>query len=173
MGRLMLAFQLFFRVLRSGDFAAEARRLLEPAAPPTPLPPAPALEPTSSRSDALNLLAVLQREGRLVDFLKEDIAAYADAQVGAAVRDVHRDCAAALERIFALRPLRSEAEDSMLQVPGGFDAHALRLTGNLAGQPPYHGRLRHAGWVATRQNLPAWTGAPDSALIVAPAEVEV
>ena len=103
------ALRLFFKALGNKDFSDQAGRLIkEPALLEAPLPapvPAPAkparVEPL--RSDALNLLSVLQREARLVDFLKEPIDAYADAQIGAAVRNVHRDAAAVLDRLFALR----------------------------------------------------------------------
>ncbi len=179
MGRVGLAFRMFFRILGNGDFARETQRYVERGALPAPVPaptapaPRPAVAKVSARSDALNLLAVLQREGRLVDFLKEDLSAYNDAQIGSAVRDVHRDCAAALERVLALRPLQDEPEGAAIQVLAGFDAAKVRLTGNLAGQGPYKGILRHPGWTATRLDLPEWAGSADSAKVVAPAEVEI
>ena len=127
-----------------------------------------------ARSDALNLLAALQREARLVDFLKETISAYTDAQIGAAVRDVHRDASAALERMLALRPVSDEAEGSSIEVPPATDAARIRLVGNVSGNPPFRGALRHAGWQATRLDLPEWTGSDASAArIIAPAEVEL
>lgn len=202
MGRFGTAFRLFFRAISDREFARRARETLlsarrgtaagapaareaatdasgfraapssdaAPAKSPAPMP-APLV--SSSRSDALTLLAALQREGRLIDFLKENIAPYSDAQVGAAVRDVHRDSAAVLERMFALRPVREGEEGTDVQVPAGADAGAVRLVGNVTGQPPYHGKLRHAGWQATRMQLPAWTGSPSASQIVAPAEVEI
>jgi hypothetical protein len=176
MGRITTAFRLFFKVLGNATLAREAEGLLEgrrlaavPAAGPA-TPPAPAAR---TRSDALTLLEVLQREARLIDFLKEDLSGYADAQIGAAARDVHRDAAAALERLFALRPLRSEGEGSSVEAPAAFDASRFRLTGNVTGDGPYRGTLRHPGWQATRSELPAYTGGASSALVIAPAEVEV
>jgi hypothetical protein len=121
----------------------------------------------------LTLLAVLQREGRLIDFLKEPITGYDDAQVGAAVRDIHRDCAAALDRIFGLAPLLDQPDGSPVEVPAGFDAARFQLSGNVAGQPPYRGRLRHPGWQASKLELPRWTGQGGSANVVAAAEVEL
>jgi hypothetical protein len=121
----------------------------------------------------LTLLSVLQREGRLIDFLKEPIAGYNDAQIGAAVRDIHRDCAAALDRMFALKPLLDQPDGANVEVPAGFDAGRYRLTGNLAGQAPYRGTLRHPGWVATQTQLPEWNGQAASSNVVAPAEVEL
>jgi hypothetical protein len=95
--------------------------------------------------------------------------------VGAAVRDVHRDCGAVLERLFALRPLLDEPEEAAVTVPAGFDSARFRLSGNVSGQPPYRGALRHHGWKATQVTLPQWTGEheAEAALIVAPAEVEL
>jgi hypothetical protein len=180
-----LAFRLFFKAL-GGDaaFVEGAQRLLEnrlpaPAATtvtpaPSPAAPAkPAAPPKPARSDALNLLALLQREGRLIDFLKEDIAPYSDAQIGAAVRDVHRDTRAALDRCFALAPLRTEAEGTPVDVPANLDATAFRLTGNVAGPGPYKGTLRHAGWKAEKVELPEYTGPDPASRIVAPAEIEL
>jgi Domain of unknown function (DUF2760) len=155
---------LAWRVLREGE---RAERAVRAAPPQTPATPAPA------RSEALGLLAVLQQEARLIDFLKEPLEGYGDAQVGAAVRDVHRDAAAVVERFFAIRPLRKESEGAGVEVPPGFDAASVRLTGRVTGSPPYRGTLRHPGWEATRAELPQWTGHPATARVVAPAEVEI
>jgi hypothetical protein len=178
MGRIWIAIRLFFRALFNGEFAEQGGRLLEaPAALPAPVlakpagRPAPRVEPT--RSEAVTLLSVLQRESRLIDFLKEDIAGFNDAQVGAAVRDVHRDAGGVLERLFSLRPVMTEPEGSNVQVAAGADAGRVRLIGNVTGQPPYRGTLRHQGWEATKTQLPEWTGAARSANVVAPAEVEL
>jgi len=179
MGRLFLALKAFFRVLGSGALATEVARVLEGrAAPEAQSVPQPAAEPAvierkPARSHALDLLSAMQREARFVDFLQEPLANYSDAQIGAAVRDVHRDCAALVERLFALRPLVAAAEGSPLDVPAGFDSARFRLLGNVTGQPPYTGKLCHHGWQATRCELPEWTGKAKSALIVAPAEVEL
>jgi hypothetical protein len=192
MGRLGLSFKAFFRILSDGAFAEGVQRLADGkpigealprlAAPETAkavppavaAPPAPApAPPAPARSEALTLLAVLQREARLVDFLKEDVGAYSNEQIGAAVRDVHRDAAQVLERLFALKPVMSEPEGAPVQVPAGADAARVRLVGNVSGAPPHRGTLRHAGWEATRVQLPAWSGAEPTARVVAPAEVEV
>jgi hypothetical protein len=176
MSRLFLAVRAFFAVLfdRAAAQRVEQCLLRAPAtdrpAEPEPAKPTPK---TLRRSEAVQLLATLQREARLVDFLLEPIAAYSDDQVGAAVRNVHRDCQAVLERSFGLKPLRSEAEGAVLEVPAGFDAARIRLTGQVAGAPPYRGTLVHPGWIAARCELPEWTGGAEGALVVAPAEVEV
>lgn len=181
MGRISLAFKYFFRVLFDGDFAGQAQVFYERPALESPVPqtapsviaaPPPRARPVA-RSEAMSLLSVLQREGRLVDFLKEDLAGYSDAQIGSAARDVHRDCSAALERMFAIRPLRSEGEGSSIRVDAGFDATRIRLSGNVAGTLPVNGTLRHAGWQATKVELPEWTGGEEGVRVVAPAEVEL
>jgi hypothetical protein len=143
--------------------APQTKPVAAPVAPP----------PATVRSDSLTLLSVLQREARFVDFFKEEIAGYADAQIGAAVRDVHRDTAAALERMFALRPALPQAEGAGVEVAAADVAGRVRLTGNVSGQPPYRGTLRHGGWEATKVQLPEWSGANDAARVVAPAEVEL
>ena len=167
---LGLAFKLFWRGLTDSAFAQRVEPILQGDIAP---PPAPSTPKPLARNDALTLLAVLQREGRLVDFLKEPIATYNDAQIGAAVRDIHRDCASALDRIFAIKPLLDQPDESPIEVPLGFDAAWYRLTGNVAGQPPYRGKLRHGGWEATRVHLPEWNGSATSAQVVAPIEVEL
>jgi hypothetical protein len=163
-----------WRVLRDPAAADAVERMRSGAARARPAPPvAPAAVAAPARSEALSLLAVLQQEARLVDFLKEPLDGYTDAQVGAAVRDVHRDGATALERLFAIRPLRREAEGSDVTVPAGFDAGAVRLTGRVTGAPPYRGTLRHPGWTTTKVELPRWTGEAGAARVIAPAEVEI
>ena len=185
MARLGLAVRLFFRAMRDAAFLRQVEPLLEgkplpqttSAPPPTvavaPPRAQPAPPPRPVRSEALTLLSVLQREARLIDFLKEPIAGYSDAQIGAAVRDIHRDAAAAVERLFGLKPLSDRPEGATIEVPAGFDAARFRLTGNVTGPGPYRGALRHAGWTATKVNVPEWTGNPESANVVAPAEVEL
>jgi hypothetical protein len=186
MGRLGLSFKAFFRILSDDQFAEGVRALSEgkaiaaptPSLAPTPVPatPAPtakAVLPAPARSEALTLLALLQREARLVDFLKENITPYGNEQVGAAVRDVHRDAAAVLERAFALQPVMSQPEGERVEVASGSDAARVRLVGNVTGNPPFHGTLRHAGWEATRVQLPEWSGSTAASRVIAPAEVEL
>jgi hypothetical protein len=186
MHRLVLAFRIFFKVMFDAATAARIEPLLSstPATPPAeqktsepktskPTPSTPAPAKTSSRSEALDLLAALQREARFVDFVKEDLGAYSDAQIAAAVRDVHRDCRSVVERVFAPVPVVEAAEGSELSVPTGNEAAAFKLVGQVVGQPPFRGKLCHHGWKATRSELPAWTGSAEAARIIAPAEVEV
>ena len=177
MRRIRLAFRVFFWIL----FHATAEQVARISgrsgpAPTTPpkQPPAPKPQPKPpARSEAITLLAALQREARFVDFVQESLTAYSDAQIGAAARDVHRDCGAVLKRMFALQPVTDQEEGAKIDVPAGFDSHRWRLTGNLSGEPPLHGRLVHPGWEATICELPTWTGDPNAARIIAPAEVEL
>jgi hypothetical protein len=141
----------------------------EPAAAPA-APKKP--DGTAQREGALALLALLQREGRLVDFLREPLDTYGDADIGAAARDVHRGCKKVLEQCFTLEAVMPGEEDAKVSVPKGFDPGEVRLIGEARGEPPFAGTLRHHGWRATKAQLPALTDGVDRA-IVAPAEVEV
>ncbi len=121
----------------------------------------------------MTLLAALQREARFLDFIKEPLDGYADAQVGAAARDVHRECGAVIERMFAVEALMTEEEQSQIEVPAGFDSGKYRLTGNVTGEPPFKGRLMHPGWLAAKCDVPKWSGSDGAAKVIAPAEVEL
>jgi hypothetical protein len=179
MGRVVTAFRAFFGSLFNGEVAARVDRALrdqeaQPISLPAPKPePMRAATPPPAKHEALVLLSTLQREARLVDFLKEDLANYSDEQVGAAVREIHRDTGKVLERFFAVRPILTDEEGASVEVPKGFDAARYRLTGKLAGDAPFRGALRHHGWAATQSELPAFTGNDSSAMVVAPAEIEL
>jgi hypothetical protein len=135
--------------------------------------PTTVAEPAPRRSEAVALLAALQREARLVDLIQEPLDAYTDEQVGAAARSVLKDSAGVLQRFFALAPVRKEEEGAAVEVPGGYDPARFRLTGQPQGSGPFRGKLAHKGWQATTVSLPSWTGSKDAALVIAPAEVEV
>jgi hypothetical protein len=192
MRRIWLALRIFFLVLFQGAIARQVAEVLEkrkqsprPGVPGAPASatkpqaktepkPAPAKQPArASRSEAITLLATLQREARFIDFIKEPLDSYSDAQIGAAARDVHRDCGKVLDRLFAINSLVSQEEGSSLEVPAGFDAGRYRLTGNVVGNPPFQGRLVHHGWEAVEVQLPAWSGTPLAARVIAPVEVEL
>ncbi len=175
MHRIILAFRVFFLVLFKKAIAEGVEQLLgKTKVAAGAAPPKQAQAPKAPlRSEAITLLATLQREARFVDFMQESLAGYSDAQIGAVARDVHRDSAAVVERLFALRPAVSLEEGAQVDVPAGFDAGRFRLTGNVAGEPPLAGRLVHPGWEASKCELPTWTGSKDSARVIAPAEVEI
>jgi hypothetical protein len=172
--RLKYAFRSFFSLIDYGripDDIAQAIAATAAAAPAPsrPLELPPAAPDTADR--AVQMLALLQRDGRLVDFLMEDLGAYADAQIGAAVRDVHSGCRAALTRYVTLVPVIEAEEGDQVAVEPGTDAGRVKVIGNVAGAPPYRGVLRHRGWDAAHIELPPLPAA--SRTIVAPAEVEV
>jgi hypothetical protein len=180
--RVWLAIRVFFLTLFRGAMAAQVRQLLLEGPPPEapangpeskPKPKEPARPKAPPRSEALTLLATLQREARFVDFVSEPLAGYSDAQIGAVSRDVHRDCGRVIERLFGLVPVIDGEEGSTVEVPPGAGAGRFRLTGNVTGQPPFQGQLVHHGWEAARCELPAWSGTAESARVVAPAEVEL
>jgi hypothetical protein len=187
--RVWFAWVVFFKVLFDGAFAAKLFGLksddaLVKAAPPRvevspvvvekvvekiverALPPAP-----PSHDAALQLLALFQREGRLVDFLEEDVASFSDADIGAAARVVHTGCRKALREHIRLEPVRAEEEGARLTVA---DARPdeVKLTGNVQGSGPYSGVLRHRGWRVTNIEMPTAAGGHDPR-VVAQAEVEL
>lgn len=133
-----------------------------------PLPPPP--KPTTDA--AVQLLALLQHEGRLVDFLREDIQPYDDAQIGAAVRDIHQKCRDVLAEHVTLERVLNMQEGDEVTIPTDFDPSAIRLTGNVGSEPPFRGALRHAGWRVSKVKLPTQPAGQDPQ-IVAPAEVEI
>ncbi len=164
--KIGLAVRTMFRVLGDSTFARQVKTLLD----------GPGTEPQKTapvRREALTLLATFQREGRLIDFLMEDLQGYSDAQIGAAVRDIHRDSAAAMQRMFALEPLTTQAEGSRIDVPAGFDPAMYHLTGQVRGEAPFKGTVRHHGWKAAKCEVPEWTGREDAILVAAPMDVEL
>jgi hypothetical protein len=189
MGRVTTAFRAFFRSLFDASTATRVDEALRATGlsagrdqVPQPSPSQPSLvitEPVPIREQkpvqngAITLLASLQRDARLVDFLQEDLNNYSNEQVGAAVRDIHRDSAHVLERFFAIRSVLKQAEGDKITVPAGFDAGRYRLTGKLNGAAPFQGTLQHHGWEVTKCELPAFTGSESAGKTIAPVEVEI
>lgn len=176
LSRLSIALGSFFRILGDRDFAARVQALNDPApvVAPEPVPVAPVAPPLreTAPDGALQLLGLLQREARFVDFIQEDVAAYADADIGAAARVVHEGCRKVLRDNFTLDAVRDEAEGSRVTLPAGFDAAAIRLTGNVVGAAPFKGSLTHRGWRVVDTRLPKLSEKHELC-IVAPAEVEL
>lgn len=176
--RLPVAFGAFFQVLGNPAFAARVIALRGPqattaAAPAAPVPAAPAPVMKETTPDAaLQLLALLQRDARLIDFTQEDLSQYSDADIGGVARVMHEGCAKVLREHFTLTPVRPEAEGSRLTLPAGFDARAVRLTGNVVGQAPFTGTLCHRGWRVSETRLPQLALGHD-ATVLAQAEVEL
>lgn len=141
----------------------------EKAAPAAAAAGAPGAD--AATEGALRLLGMLQKEGRLVDFLEEDIEPYSDAQVGAAVRAIHAGCRKALHERMQIARIFAEEDGASVEIPAGFAAAEVRLTGNVHGQPPFRGVLQHGGWRAESVDLPRGTGLDPA--VLAPAEVEI
>jgi hypothetical protein len=139
------------------------RRAAAPAAAPAP--------PSPDDTPALRLLAALQADGRLVDFLLEDIEGYSDEQIGSAVRGIHESARKALRECIVLEPIIPGREDEQVAVNEGLDSGAVRLVGNVHGNPPFRGALKHGGWRATAIRLPVRRGQDER--VIAPAEVEI
>ncbi len=137
---------------------------------------APAPEPVvlkeATPDAALQLLSLLQKEARFIDFIKEDVSAFADADIGAAARVVHQGCVKAINEHFTLAPVSKDQEGNRVTLNAGFDAASFRLTGNIVGQAPFTGTLVHKGWQVTDLRLPKLTEG-HNAKIIAPAEVEL
>ncbi len=180
-----LAFVSFWKLLFGGTLPARAARFL-PAAPKQELPPPVVEQPKEPnerdkpkisaaqhhRDGALALLALLQREAQLVDFVRESIDGVDDAQLGAATRAVHRNAANVIAQHVTLEPVMPGEEDAKVSVPKGFDPAEIRLIGEAKGEPPYRGTLRHRGWRATEIKLPTLAEGVDRT-VIAPAEVEL
>ena len=193
--RLKFAFRTFFAILfhdrvpsdvasalvtrssldtASRDTAPRAPVDTAPRAPTQASAVAPPRVTVSERTEgtATQLLALLQRDGRLVDFLMEDIAPYADAQIGSAVRTVHAGCRQALHQYVSLAPALDAQEGERVTVDAStIEAAKVKLLGNVTGNAPFAGVLRHRGWIVDRLELPPL---PVTGLfVVAPAEVEM
>ena len=172
LSRVWLAWACAFRVLFDGRYAARVRAASEPAALPPRAVASPAPTKLADATAALQLLSLLQREGRLVDFLQQDVTTFADADVAAAARLVHEGCRKALRAHVDVEAVRAEDEGARVTLDAGFDPDEVKLVGDVKGQPPYAGTLRHKGWRAARIDLPRLVGDHD-ANILAPAEVEI
>ncbi|MGK5029731.1 DUF2760 domain-containing protein [Janthinobacterium sp. MDT1-19] len=183
--RVPLAFGAFFSTLSDAAYAARVEKLSLPeAAPVAPVAPAPAPAPVptsfaapvilkeATPDAALQLLALLQREARLIDFTQENLGSHADADIGAAARVVHEGCAKVMREYFTIEAVRQEAEGSRIVLQEGFDSASVHLTGNVVGSAPFTGTLSHRGWRAASVRLPKLSEQHDAA-ILAPAEVEL
>jgi hypothetical protein len=170
--RLILAFRSFFAILFKGalsdDLAAALGLSRRTAQKPAPAPTTMLATPSDG---ALQILAILQRDSRLIDFLMEDVSAYSDDQVGAAVRSLHDQSRDALNRYIQLAPVIDGVEGTFTRL-ASIDPASVKLIGNVPPQPPPGGILRHKGWRCVKVDLPALQGKQD-AKIIAPAEVEI
>ncbi len=175
-----VAFRAFFAALLNRDSAERLRvalsdtpsdrKLSPPAAAVAPTAKVPAQPAPPVRSEALTLLSTLQRESRLIDLVQESLDEFDDAQIGAAAREVLRDCNKSLARMFAMEPLATSPEGESIPLAGESSPARVRRVGKSQGDS---GIIAHRGWRATRCEVPSWNGQPGDALIIAPVEVEV
>lgn len=177
-----VAFRAFFAALFQSDASERIRVALDstnlpaPTAPPPPsakdVSEAPGRKPVAAptRSEALTLLSTLQREARLLDLVQEPLESFEDAQIGAAAREVLKDCRQTLDRMFGIIPLAEEEEGSTRGLEPGVSPNRVRLVGRSDGSS---GTITHRGWQATRCDVPLWSGGRNEGWILAPTEIEV
>jgi hypothetical protein len=174
--RIPLAFGAFFRTFSNVDYATRIDKLrADTERPPAPDEAPKAAPPTLKETTpdaALQLLSLMQRDARLIDFTMENLTNYSDAEIGAAARVVHEGCRKVLREHFTIVPIREESEGNSITLNDGFDAAAIRLTGNVVGKAPFHGNLTHRGWRVTEIRLPKLTENHDASVLT-PAEVEL
>jgi hypothetical protein len=170
LGRISLAFRAFFALLGSGKLSAELASELGLVPRVAPKPPAKSEASAQTADGAIQILGILQRDARLVDFLMEDISAYADDQVGAAVRTLHEQSRKSLAQYLKLSPVIDGVEGAYTKVD---NAEGVKLIGNVPpdGKAP-GGVLRHRGWKVESVTLPTLTGKA-KLTVLAPAEIEV
>lgn len=158
---LALAFKAFIKAFKEPE---KAQKFVEDSGEPKKL--------ESADHSHLRLLQFLQQTSRLVDFLKEDISSFSDAQVGGAVRKIHQDCGQAIEEWVTIRPLKDEQEGASIHIPRGYNPAEIKVVGKVKGEPPFTGILVHRGWKAQKRSLPKKSGDP-SPEVICPAEVEI
>ncbi len=170
--RIGIAFTAFFRILSDAGFAEYVKSSGgAPAKAAAPQVRGPAFTEAPPDS-ALQLLGLLQQEGRLIDFLEEDVSSFSDADIGAAARVVHEGCRKAVVDHFKIVPVRDEPEGSRVTLNDGFNAALVRVTGNVTGRPPFSGKLIHRGWRVASASLPKLARGHDTSILAA-AEVEL
>jgi Domain of unknown function (DUF2760) len=173
LSRISSAFRSFFAILFSGllpeDIAEEFGYTKVKITPPPPPVEVPKIS-----DGALQMLGILQRDSRLIDFLMEEISGYEDDQIGAAVRNLHADCRNSLMRHVTLQPVMDAVEGTVQKLDGtkAPDPNRIKLLGNVpASGKAGSGILRHRGWIVTEAKLPP-VGKQD-VRVLAPAELEV
>lgn len=176
---LITATKAFCKLLFNSELSASFDQLIsEGSAPkiesqPEPIVTAPVKPAAPARSEAISLIAALQREARLLDIVTESLDGYSDAQIGAAAKEVLRDTGSVIQRMFGLQPMTDAADGTELETPAKFDAAEYRLTGSVSGEAPFRGTVAHHGWKATKCEIPKWSGEKSSALVIAPIELEI
>jgi hypothetical protein len=165
LARLGLAVQAFRAVLGDASLATKVQTLLHPP------PPEPA-KPKRLSGEPIRLLVLLQRESRLFDLFMEDMGQYGDEQILAAVKEIQPKAKRVLEHRLVLEPILSQGDGESAEVPAGFDPSVISVTGNVQGNPPFRGIVRHRGWRVKSYDIPPPPAGQDD-LVIEPAEVEV
>jgi len=179
LSRIVLAFSSFFSILFNDTLPEEAASAYGyakadkvKAATPAPAPKAPEVPQAKTSDGAVQMLGILQRDGRLIDLLMEDISGADDDQIGAAFRTVQEQCRDSLKKYVHLAPVIDGVEGSYTKVESG-DPAVVKLLGNVPAKgKPQGGILRHKGWRAERVELPNIPGGKN-ADVIAPAEIEI
>jgi hypothetical protein len=173
LSRILFAFRSFFSILFSGILPEDVAAGLG-YEKLKPVPVVAPVEPPKISDGALQILHILQRDSRFIDFLMEDISGYADDQIGAAVRALHDECKASVTRHVSLVSVIDGVEGTFQRLDGSRapDPNRIKLIGNVPanGRVP-GGLLRHRGWMASAVTLPP-LGKQD-ATVLAPAELEI
>jgi hypothetical protein len=149
-------------------FATKLQAIRGGAEVKQPEPPKP-VKPSGA---PLRMLALLQAEARLVDFLLEDIQGASDQQIGQAVREIHKKAQAALKQHAVIEQVLSGKEEDKVTVPKGFDPSAIRVVGNVTGEPPFSGAINHPGWRVKELKLATPPEGADE-FVLQPAEVQI
>ncbi len=173
LSRFTLAFKSLFAILFGNGLPAEVALAFgfvrESDVKPPPVP-----KPVEVRTSdgALQILGILQRDSRLIDFFMEDISAYSDEQVGAAVRTVHEGSREVLKRYLTLLPVVDGVEGTPTRIDSR-DPGSVKLLGNVpADGKAKQGTLRHKGWRVDKIDLPKIANSK-SVSVLAPAEIEI
>lgn len=130
------------------------------------------IEQDRKRRLFLHSLSILQRDGRLLDFFDEDLSLYDDEQVGATVRSIQEDCKKTIKKYIDVKPVLESEEGETISIDKGFDIDAIKLVGNVSGEPPFEGVLKHRGWKSGKKEIPKLSDIQDAGIIM-PAEVEI
>jgi hypothetical protein len=175
LSRIVLAFRSLFAILFSGKLPADIAQefgFSAKKAQPVATKPTPTARTPQPSDGALQILGILQRDARLIDFLMEDISGYSDDQVGAAVRNLHEQSRDSLNRYLRLAPVIDGVEGSFTKLDSN-DPATIKLLGNVPvnGKAP-GGVLRHKGWKTEKIDLPP-IASGSSAMVIAPAEIEI
>lgn len=121
---------------------------------------------------AFQILFLLQKEGRLLDFLSEDLSGVDDEGLGGAIRPIHESLRKILQDRLVIEPVLAEPEGEEVALGETVDPDRIKLTGNVPPKGPYRGVLVHRGWRLKSCKLPelvsGWTGD-----VIVPAEVEI